>query len=76
MSPEKKKKKREKKAPKQWSDKQSPEKKEELRQKARDYKKTGIKTIWYRSKSSREWGALLAAPNFTFSYTKLCVIIC
>ena len=65
MSPEKKKKKREE-STKQWSDKQSPEKKEELRQKARDYKKTGIKTIWYRSKSSREWGALLAAQISLF----------
>ena len=38
-------------------DKQSPEKKEELRQKARNYQKTDIKTIWYRLKS-RELGAL------------------
>ena len=36
-----------------WLDKQSREKKEELRQKTRFYqKKTGIKTIWYKSKSS------------------------
>ena len=42
---------------KRWLDKQSPEKKEELRQKARNYQKTDIKTIWYRLKS-RELGAL------------------
>ena len=30
---------------KRWLDKQSLEKKEELKQKAQDYQKTGIKTI-------------------------------
>ena len=47
MSPEQKKKRQE--STKQWLDKQWPEKKEELRQKAQDYQKTGIIIIWYRS---------------------------
>ena len=47
LSPGQKKKRQE--STKQWLDKQSPEKKEELRQKARDYQKTGIIIIWYRS---------------------------
>ena len=49
-SPEQKKKRQE--STKRWLDKQSLEKKEELRQKGEIIKKTGIKTIWYRSKSS------------------------
>ena len=40
MSPEQKKKRQE--STKRWLDKQSPEKKEELRQKARDYKKKQV----------------------------------
>ena len=47
LSPEQKKKRQE--STKQWLDKQWPEKKEELRQKAQDYQKTGIIIIWYRS---------------------------
>ena len=66
MSPEQKKKRQKRK--KRWLDKQSPEKEEELRQKARNYQKTGVKTIWYRLKSSREYGALLAAQVLLFLY--------